>query len=149
MVELDKIVAAHVEHAKTSGLLRFYLLLEVDEPAAYITARELAEGDLKDDAGSLYRIVRTITDPNPRLKGPDYDAALAVATRACELTKFEDPFQLGVLAEAHFGMGNVVKAIEIQQLAINQLTQQPNAPEGNVIYLSDRLEAFKKAQQSK
>lgn len=139
---LEKLIAAHPELAAKTGFLRYRLLLAGDEPAAYRQARQLLAGDFKDNAGALYQIARDLTDP-PGRPQPDWDLALAVARRACELRQFADPSTLSTLAEAYHGMGDRARAIETAELAIRKAEADSNYPAGSTRYLKRRLEVFK------
>ena len=73
----------------------------------------------------------------------DYKLALAMAERACELTKREDPTYLDTLALAHFRNGNVKKAIQVQEKAIALLQKDEGVPEEMVEEFKSRLKKYK------
>jgi thiol-disulfide isomerase/thioredoxin len=142
LAALDQVIAAHPELAGKTEFLRYKLLLAYDEPAAYRQARKLLEGELRDNGTALYSIGRDLTDP-PGRKTPDWDLALAIALRACELKGNADPSALSVLAEAYHGKGDRAKAIEIAERAIKAAETTPELPEGSRKYIQARLEVYK------
>ena len=56
------------------------------------------------------------TSPNASLRNGD--EAVALATKACELTNFKNPEMLDTFAAAYAEMGKFEKAVEYQQKAI-------------------------------
>ena len=92
-------------------------------------------------------IGRDLTDP-PGRKTPDWDLALAVTQRACELRKYSDPSTLTALAETYHGKGDQSKAIETGELAVEKADADSIFPAGSTKYLKRRLEVFKTAQQT-
>jgi thiol-disulfide isomerase/thioredoxin len=140
---LDRVVAEHPELAGSTGLFRFRLLMAYDQPAAYRLVRELLAGELKNNANGLYMVARDLTDPpGPQIK--DWEVAMAVCQRACELSRFSNPSHLGVLAEAYAGKADYAKAIETLTLALAKAEVDASFPEGSKKYLQRRLESFKK-----
>jgi thiol-disulfide isomerase/thioredoxin len=145
LAALAEVERAHPELDGKLGYLRYTLLLAHDEPAAYREARRLLTGELKDNAGSLYRIARDLTDP-PGRKTKDWDLAYDVAHRACELSRFTNPSMLSTLAEAYAGKGDYAKAIETEEQALTLGRKDPGFAQ-SVKYLERRLQSFKAAQQ--
>ena len=64
------------------------------------------------------------TCPEPKYR--DGKAAVADATRACELSAWKDAYHLGTLAAAHGEAGDFALAIELQERA-NPLDTDPAA----------------------
>lgn len=145
IAELDRVVQAHPELADKVGMLRFKVQLGYDEPAAYRTARLLLEGELKNNAGALYSVARDLTDPGSR-KTRDWGLAVAVAGRACELSRSKNSSYLATLAEAYFGKGETAKAIETMEQSLKLAEADQGFPEGSKQYLQRRLERYKADQ---
>lgn len=146
VAELDRIAKAYPEYGRRMVLVRFSLLLKFDEPAAYAFGRELLNGELKDQSGLLWLMARSLLDETPGLKSPDYRLALDLSQRAADLTKHNDANILTALAYAHFKLGNVDKAIEIQTKAIPIGDANPDIPARNKELMRQRLEMFTKAK---
>ncbi|NLI01605.1 MAG: hypothetical protein GX446_19205 [Chthonomonadales bacterium] len=146
VAELDRIGKAYPEYGRRMVLVRFSLLLKFDEPAAYAFGRELLNGELKDQSGLLWLMARSLLDETPGLKSPDYKLALDLSQRAADLTKHNDANILTALAYAHFKLGNVDKAIEIQTKAIPIGDANPDIPARNKELMRKRLEMFTKAK---
>jgi tetratricopeptide (TPR) repeat protein len=145
LAELDKLEAAHPELASRTGTLRFKLLLVYDEPAACVQARQLLNGPLKDNSGALYMMGRDLLDP-PARQHTDWDVALAIARRAADLRKNEDPSTLSVLAQAYYRKGDFAKAIETGELAVKKAEADPSFPAGSRTYIKRSLESYRIAQ---
>ncbi|MCP4594570.1 MAG: tetratricopeptide repeat protein [bacterium] len=77
----------------------------------------------------LARLLATCPDPDLR-NGP---RSLRYAQRACELTGRADPTALDAVAVAHFAVGQLDKAIETGQRAVELATQQGD------LQLADRM----------
>jgi thiol-disulfide isomerase/thioredoxin len=146
MAALDKLVEEHPELAGKTGYLRYKLLMGYDQPAAYRQVRKMLDGELKNNASGLYGIARDLTDP-PGPKTKDWDLALAVSQRACDLSKFANPSYLATLSEAYAGKGNYPKAIETMELALSKAAADNSLPESSKRYLQRRLQAIKAAQE--
>jgi tetratricopeptide (TPR) repeat protein len=74
-----------------------------------------------------------------------YDLAL----RSAELTKYQDANILTALAYANFKLGNVDRAIELQEQAIPIGDANPEIPDRNKQLMRSRLEMFRKARLGK
>ncbi len=146
VAELDRIAKAQPEYGRRMVLVRFSLLMKYDEAAAYAFGRELLNGELKDQSGLLWLMARSILDETPGLKSPDYKLALDLSQRAADLTKHNDANILTALAYAHFKLGHVDKAIEIQTKAIPIGDANPDIPARNKQLMRTRLEMFRKAK---
>ncbi len=141
---LDKLVAEHPELAARSNYTRYNLLRAYDQPAAWQLARKMLEGEFKNDSSGLYRIGRDLTDP-PGPKTPDWDLAIAVGERACELTSNKNPSMLSVLAAAHAGKGNLAKAVEVGDLAVKQAKEDPNYLKSSSEYIENSVNGYRRA----
>ncbi len=146
VAELDRIAKAQPEYGRRMVLVRFNLLLKSDEKAAYTYGRELLNGELKDQSGMLWLMARMLLDETPGLVRPDYKLALDLSQRSADLTKHNDANILTALAYAHFKLGHVDKAIEIQERAIPIGDANPQIPERNKALMRTRLETFRKAR---
>lgn len=138
---LDEAIADEKMLEEQLGFVKFNLLLQAGktEPAvAY--GKSLAEGPLKDNPQALNAIAWTLVDPASPVKTGKAggQAAVAIATRAVEMTKGESPDVLDTLARAHFQAGDAAKALEYQKKAV-ELAGDEN-PE-----LKQRLDEYKKA----
>lgn len=132
------------------GVQKFRLLAkkggDTDKAVAY--AKHLAEKVYSENAQTLNFIAWTVVDPKAEGKRDAklVEAALMVAKRADELMKGKDAAIADTLAKAYFDSGNVSKAVETQQRALDlakgtKLEQDES--------LKERLEQYKKAAAEK
>jgi thiol-disulfide isomerase/thioredoxin len=142
---LDKVIAEHSELAEKTGVLRFKLLLPSDEAAAFIQARKLLDGQLKNNPTALYMMGRDLIETP--LKTHDWDLCIAVLQRSCELTKDTDPSSLSVLSHAHFGKGNLAQAVKTGELAVRLADADSSYNEGSRTYIKMQLQRYKAAQE--
>jgi tetratricopeptide (TPR) repeat protein len=144
--ELDKLFAAKPEMEQPLGLSKFNAMLKYNEASAYAYGRKLVAGVYKDNPGALNSLAWTIAEnKNDVLKQPDYALAIAMAERASELLKHEEPLILDTLAYAYFRSGNKKKAIEIQEKAIAIGEKAgANFDAATLTEMRGRLETFKK-----
>lgn len=149
--ELDKLVERNPDLRAGIGMFRFQILLAHDEKKAYAYARELMNGDFKDSPDMLNALAWEIvgTDRRSPLKEPDYDLGLALAQRAVELSKEQDPSILDTLAYAHYRKGNHKQAVEIQRKAIALAEQDPDFPKELLDQMRESLKKFEKAAEGK
>ncbi len=149
--ELDKLAEKNPELREGVKLMQFNLLLMHDEKRAYAHARQLMEGDFKDNPELLNALAWEIvgTDRQTPLKEPDYDLGLALAQRAVELSKGEDPAILDTLAYAYYRKGNYKQAVETQRKAVALAEKDPDYPKELVEQLRASLEKFEKALEGK
>jgi thiol-disulfide isomerase/thioredoxin len=148
--ELNKTLAANPQYEKQSqiAVFKYTLLLKTNESAAYAYARKLAEGDFKDNASTLNALAWSIVDDGAALKTPDYDTAVAIAQRAVEVTNSGDPMVLDTLGYAYFKKGDVDKAIETQEKAVQLIDKQKDFPADAKKEITDRLEKFKQKKSN-
>jgi tetratricopeptide (TPR) repeat protein len=146
---LDKVLADHPEFKSRFAYLRYTLLLDSDESEAYRFAKELSEGQYKDNANMLAALSRAITDRNTKLKSPDYDTALALAQKASGLSKNKNPDHIAAVAEVQYRTRQYGKAIETMQQAIALVTGKKDALEGAAKSYQARLERFQKMKEKR
>jgi tetratricopeptide (TPR) repeat protein len=115
--ELEKLDSSRVYEA---GPWRFQALLELGrENEAYALARRLVDGPFKDEALRLNWIAWIVVDPEAARSAPrNLDFALEVAQRADALTGHSNAPILDTLAVCYFESGDVAKAIEVQERAV-------------------------------
>lgn len=142
---LDQLIAGHPEYANETGFLRYKLLMEYDQPAAYIEVRKLLTGELKDNPNALYSIGRDLTDP-PGPKVKNWDLAFDVCQRAATLSP-ENPSNLAILAEAYAGKHDYAKAVETMEQALAKAATEDGYPAGSTNYLKARLKGFKQSME--
>jgi thiol-disulfide isomerase/thioredoxin len=142
---LDKVIADHPELGDKTGYLRFRLLLGFDEAAASRQARKLIEGELKDNATALYTLTRDMAEP-VKYKSLDWDVAIAAGRRAVELNP-NDPSPLSALAHAYYRKGDLVKAVETADLAVQKIGGKQDYPTGSADYIKRMAQRYKAEQQ--
>jgi thiol-disulfide isomerase/thioredoxin len=143
---LDNVAAKHPEMAKGLAMTKFNILLRSDEAEAMKYASTTSETLLKDDPMMLNQIAWNLVDDASKIKKPDYDVAIKLALRACEITKYEDPMILDTLAYAYFKGGQIDKAIEFQEKAVAGL-DKAQADEQTKKEIKDRLAMFKEKKK--
>lgn len=90
---------------------------------------------ISDDKLNLLMYGRAIIHDDLFLQARDADLAIALLTRACELTEFGDSEVLSLLAQAH-----LLKATQTQRLAVKNASPGANRTEQN-----SRLDAYQSA----
>lgn len=84
----------------------------------YALGYALLEADLKDQPEALNRIAwATLTARGVHKRNADF--AIAAATRACELTEWENASIIDTLARGYYEKGDNAKAAEMQQKAVD------------------------------
>ncbi len=96
------------------------LVQKQDYAAGYERAAKLADNELKDDSDGLNHLAWMILD-DESIQKRDIDLAYKMATRAAELTKYENAPILDTLALACFEKKQIDKAIELQKKAISKI----------------------------
>lgn len=139
---IDDVVAMDPALESQYGTQKFKLLLETKAYAdAYAYATKLVDGVYKDSADALNLVAWSIVDPEAKgMETRDLKIALKAATRANELSEGKRPEILDTLAKVQFDSGEVAKAVETQQKAVD-LAKGTNMEED----LTSRLEEYKKA----
>lgn len=140
----DELIAQAPHMEVYIGPLRLAALLGLgrfDVASAY--GQAFLTGVGKDNAQALNALAWMIVDPEAKYAQRDLKLAFAAATRANELTEGKEPGILDTLAKVHFDMGEVEKAIEIQQKAVELAKGSSWEQE-----LTRRLEEYKGAAKS-
>lgn len=147
--ELEQAEKRYPAYKETFALTRYDFLLYVDEQKAYALARQLANGEYKNNPNALNMLAWSIVEDNTErpLKSPDYALAVEIAQRAVQLTQEKDPFILDTLAYALFKQGRVEEAIRYQEKAVALLKEQSGVPDEIRREIEERLEKFRKARQ--
>ncbi|GBC93560.1 Thioredoxin [bacterium HR15] len=146
--ELEQAEKRYPAYKETFALMRYDFLLYVDEQKAYALARQLANGEYKNNPNALNMLAWSIVEDNAErpLKSPDYALAVEIAQRAVQLTQEKDPFLLDTLAYALFKQGKVEDAIRYQEKAVALLKEQSGVPDEIRREIEERLEKFRKAR---
>ena len=118
---IDEMIAADPSSEKqVAGPKFIFLLKDKRYDAAYAYGAKLVDGLLKDDPQQLNMLAWTIVDPEAEgMEKRDLPLALRAVTRANELTGGKEPAILDTLAKVQFDSGDVAKAIETQQRAVD------------------------------
>ncbi len=148
--ELEQAERRYPAYKEALVLMRYDFLLYVDEQRAYALARQLANGEYKNNPDALNMLAWSIVEDNAErpLKSPDYALAVEIAQRAVQLTQEKDPFILDTLAYALFKQGKVEDAIRYQEKAVALLKERSGIPDEIRREIEERLEKFRKARSS-
>ncbi|MCX7048551.1 MAG: redoxin family protein [Candidatus Sumerlaeota bacterium] len=144
LAELDKFIAENPEMAQRMTITRLGLLFDADEAAGMKEARKLADGEWKDNARSLSMLVSMLVAANR--KTPNYDLAIEIGKRACELSKNQDAYALNALAQAYFKKGEIDKAIEAQEKALEMIKKTAGSSEQIIKIYQTSLEKYRNAK---
>ena len=109
---------------------------------AYEFAKDVFAGPLKDSEQDLNTIAWTILT-EPSIKNRDLDLAMAMATRAVEITQGKDGPILDTLARAHWEKGDGAKAVETATRAVVAAKADPRLPAAAVEEIVQALETYK------
>jgi tetratricopeptide (TPR) repeat protein len=115
----EKMAALDPRLAVPYGLDHYQMLLHlgrVDDAAAL--GRKLVAGDLHDAEAELNNLAWFIVDPEGPIKDGDLELASLAATRATEVSLFQDPGVVDTLARVKFRQGNTADAIKLQTQAV-------------------------------
>lgn len=115
----DQLVKMDPQRFGTYAATKFTMLLKgvKNYPEAYRYTQWLLADPFKDNPQALHRMAWTILD-DPGVEQRDFDMALKLARRANELLKAKDPDIMDTLARAYFEKGDVERAIEWQERAL-------------------------------
>jgi thiol-disulfide isomerase/thioredoxin len=138
---LDKVIADHPDQRAILLQVKFSILVKADPAAAVQLARTLSQNEAKENPEFLNEMAWVMVDPKGDFKNPDYDLALAMAKRAVELTKQNDPAILDTLACAYFKKGDTDSAVATEQKAI-ALLDKGQYPDEMRQSLKSNLEMF-------
>jgi hypothetical protein len=106
--------------------------------------RHLIEDVVKGNPGALNNVAWLIVNPEAKKKPEPrlFKLAVQAAQRADELTKGKEPSIADTLARAYFLSGNVAKALETQERAIDLAKGSPMEDDRS---MRDRLAEYQKA----
>jgi len=126
------------DQAGSMAETHYQLLVAAERPdaAAPIGRRLVAAAVAAGDSMALNSLAWGIVDPQADPASRDLGLALHAATVASALTDNADPAILDTLARVHFGLGNLDRAIELQEKAV-ELAMADKAMRG----MADGLEA--------
>ncbi len=143
LLVVDELIKAAPEREQRTGAWRFCCLLNLGrEDEGYAYAKRLVDSVLKDEALELNLIAWFIVDPGvERVPRRDLDFALRVAQRAVDLSEQKNGAILDTLALVYFTRGDIAKAIELEERAVELCKGTEWLEE-----VSARLEQFKKAR---
>lgn len=117
ITQIDVLIKAHPGRAALLLAPKFGLLMESgQDKEAYLVADEYA-ALIDKDADRLNELAWFILD-DASVKERDVERAMRFAKRAAELSQRRNGAILDTLARAHFEMGDVDQAIELQKLAL-------------------------------
>ena len=110
---------------------------------AYQVAWALLERDFADSSEILNQISWAICTSD-FIQEKDFEFAVAAAERACEITEWENADILDTLGYAYFKAGNVAKAIETAQLAVEHADNDDQRKQ-----FEERLDEYRQARNSR
>jgi hypothetical protein len=115
---MDRLAEANPPSRRDRAASRLEILLVGlgEEERAYEYASDAVKTYLRDDPRRLNYIAWMIVD-EPKVKHRDYDVAMSLAERACELTQWRDPAILDTLAKACFDAGDRRRGLRLQEMA--------------------------------
>lgn len=141
---LDEALAKEPALEANFGLDKYFLLVEAQRPAdAAQYGQRLVSQVIADNPVALNRLAWTIVDPVSKTSGGDYALAVLAAERAVKLQEEKDASTLDTLGLALFRTGQIERAIQVQEKAV-ELAQGQEKLEGE---LRARLEEFKKGKK--
>lgn len=108
------------EVAGSLNSAKYSILVAAGEHAeAGVLGRELVQEAIHNkDSGTLNQIAWGIVDPEVKAKHRDISLALWAAEVAANLSEHKDAAILDTLARAHFWIGGIERAIQIQEQAV-------------------------------
>jgi thiol-disulfide isomerase/thioredoxin len=126
---------------------RFQALLSLGRnEQAYAYAAAAVDELLWDDALALNLVAWFVVDPAAKPPAArNLDFALRVAARAAELSEARNPAILDTLALVHFERGEVARALELQEKAVELAKDTSWLDEATRAELVERLERFRAA----
>jgi tetratricopeptide (TPR) repeat protein len=138
---MDRLAEANPPSRRDRAVSRFEILLNGlgDEARAYAFAKEAGKTFLRDDATRLNYIAWMIVD-EPKLEHRDYDVAITLAERACEISQWRDPAILDTLAKACFDSGQRRRGLRLQVMAAQYAAGTKWQPE-----IDERLKLYRNA----
>lgn len=135
--------AIYLEQLEAENLVRKFntLMQQAAYDEAYEAGWAFVHGPGSKNLNLLSTIAWVIVNPDGRTARRDLDLAQAAATRACELTHWEDPSQLDSLAWCHYHRGEIDKAIEIETKALELVADNDLVTKRHLEASLKRLEA--------
>ncbi len=94
------------------------VLLSANRTAEANTFITQAFSQYGDDDSLLNALAWTMVDPSKKRESVNFELAEKLATKACELTRYDDAAIMDTLARVYFAKGDKAKAIETQTKAI-------------------------------
>lgn len=138
----DEMEQAMPGAAEQAAMLRFNILARgKGDMAAANKAAAATLAKYPQSPQLLNELAWTMLDA-PEIKQRDHDLALKIAQQAAEASKHEDAAILDTLARAHFDKGDVAKAVEQQQKAVEKADGEHKAE------LQKTLERYKSAPRA-
>lgn len=144
VVKLDAVIEKYPRFRPELLNVKFEMLLEVDEPAAYAHAQKHYLAEWKDNATLLNQVAWTIIEGKAPVTKPDLNLAVKIAERAVEVSKSQDPMILDTLAFGLWKTGAKARATELQTKAVELMKNRTDIPDDIRKEITDRLELFKK-----
>lgn len=117
---LDEFSERWPEVADSLNSIKYPILMAAGKHAeAGVLGRELVQTAIHNkDAGTLNQIAWGIVDPDVKSEHRDVSLALWAAEVAANLSEHKDAAILDTLARAHFWIGGLERAIQIQEQAV-------------------------------
>ena len=146
---LDEMLAAETDAAARVPVIRqkFRMMLAVDEPAAYVYARSLLDGELKGNDYALYLLAESITKMMD-LEKPDRQLVIDLLTRSTELALPTNATVREALAAAKFQAGDVPGAIAAAEQAMEAMKDPASkANAASIARVQKVLEEYRAAQK--
>lgn len=146
VAEMDKAFAKYPKLEFKSGPSRVIVLSNYDEQGAYEYASKLAAGIYKDQVFGLATLAMLAMDDRFLPKTKRYDLALKWAEQGAAIATEQDYWKTGILhilAQAHFKVGHVEKAIEFEEKALANAKAQYDFDPAIVKEYTDRLALYK------
>lgn len=148
LAKVDELMEVAPKVKSLVSPMRFKALLMLGQlEKGYAYGAELVDGMAKDSARTLNAIAWTIVDPEVELEERDLELALRAAQRANELTQGEEPSILDTLAKIRFDMGQIERAIELQEKAL-ELAKDAGYPTEVRQEFEERLQTYRDAAKT-
>ncbi len=146
LAEIDALQAFEPTSEAEIAAYRVWVLFNLGrDEQGYPYARRIADALIKDSPIALNLVAWSIVDPKaPRKLPPDLDFALRLAQRANQLSDGRNPAILDTLALVHFRLGDIDRAVQLQELAVERAQKTEWERE-----LRERLAEFRRAQAAR
>jgi thiol-disulfide isomerase/thioredoxin len=149
LLELDSVLKEDPSLEPQLAMIKFDLLLETDEPNAYVYAKDLLTRPSSFDPIAVFNNgAWAIVGPESTAKHPDLEVAEQMAAYAVKQMKEKDPFSMDTLAYIYFKKGEFKKAYDLQAKAVAVAKVDVKNPNSNMTpetlkEMTDRLAEFK------